>query len=169
MKTNRLLCVVLLWCWCMMPSVLFAMAPPADQRGPNPDACGAACGSFLFIIVAIAILNIALLVWVARDAKNRGMGSAVGWVFLILFTGVIGWIIYLFSRPGGDLIICEHCHNKKLMVTRLCPHCGNPALPGAPTPKPVAEKQGQYCAKCGHKVQPESIFCEECGNRLKNS
>jgi uncharacterized membrane protein YhaH (DUF805 family) len=95
------------------------------------DACGTACGSFLFVIVAFFVLNIAILVWVAKDAKNRGMGGAVGWIFLILFTGVLGLIIYLFSRPTGDIVICEVCHNKKMIASRICPHCGNLA-PSAP-------------------------------------
>ena len=46
------------------------------QRGDDAAGGLAACGclgAFGFIIIAIIALNIALLVWVARDAKNRGM------------------------------------------------------------------------------------------------
>jgi uncharacterized membrane protein YhaH (DUF805 family) len=108
---------------------LFQMTDTLEARYPsNPDeACGTACGSFILIIIAFFVLNIAILVWVAKDAKSRGMGSSVGWIFLILFTGIIGLIIYLFSRPKGDLVICEHCKNKKLRVAKACPHCGNTA------------------------------------------
>lgn len=77
------------------------------------------------IPVVIILLNIALLVWVARDAKARGMDSAVLWMLLVMCTSVIGLIIYLLSRPQGDVIQCGSCRNKRLQVSIRCPHCGN--------------------------------------------
>jgi len=96
----------------------------------NDDAAGAlgACGClgfFGFIIIAIIALNIALLVWVARDAKNRGMDSSILWMVLVMLTGIIGLIIYLLSRPQGNLIVCPHCGNKRMQASAKCPHCGN--------------------------------------------
>jgi phospholipase D-like protein len=95
----------------------------------NPDAgVAGACGclGFVgFVIFAIIVLNIALLVWVARDAKARGMDSAILWMILVMFTGVIGLVIYLFSRPQGNTISCAHCGNRRLQVSAKCPHCGN--------------------------------------------
>src|SRR5262249_6929635 len=103
---------------------------PALVIFTNDDAAGglAACGCMGFFgIIAIGIiaLNIALLVWVARDAKNRGMDSPVLWLILVLFNGIIGLIIYILSRPQGNLIPCPHCQNKRLQVSAKCPHCGN--------------------------------------------
>ena len=83
------------------------------------------CGSFVFIPLVILALNVALLVWVARDAKSRGMDSAVIWMVLVMFTSVIGLVIYIFSRPQGNLIQCPHCHNQRLQAIAKCPHCGN--------------------------------------------
>jgi hypothetical protein len=77
------------------------------------------------IPLVILILNIALLVWVARDAKARGMDNAVMWMVLVMFTSVLGLIIYLFSRPQGDLSRCGHCNNMRLQASARCPHCGN--------------------------------------------
>jgi len=79
----------------------------------------------IVIPIAIFALNIALLVWVARDAKARGMDSAVLWMVLVMFTSVIGLIIYMFSRPQGNLVQCQHCQNKRLQASTRCPHCGN--------------------------------------------
>jgi hypothetical protein len=104
---------------------------PFEQKGQEAGAClgCGACGScavFAIVIpIALLILHIALLVWVARDAKARGMDSSVGWIFLILLIGVIGLIIYLFSRPQGTLIRCTACGNNRLSVSKTCPHCGN--------------------------------------------
>ena len=94
----------------------------AQRNGPNgPSAAGgcALCGSLIFIPIAIFVLNIALLVWVARDAKPRGMDSAVIWMIPVMFTSVIGLMIYIFSRPQGNLIQCPHCNNKRLQASAL--------------------------------------------------
>jgi hypothetical protein len=90
-------------------------------------ACGClgALGFLIMIPICILALNIALLVWVAKDAKNRSMDSAVLWMILVMFTGPIGLVIYILTRPKGDLVACPSCGNKRLQVSAKCPHCGN--------------------------------------------
>jgi hypothetical protein len=83
------------------------------------------CSTFLAVPIVILVLNIALLVWVARDAKARGMDSAVLWMILVMFTSVIGLLIYIFSRPQGNLIRCANCGNNRLQASVKCPHCGS--------------------------------------------
>lgn len=106
-------------------SVILAQRP----AGPNDAAAGAACGGCMFMMFVIPVvfiaLSIALLVWVARDAKSRGMDSAVLWMVLVFFTNLIGLIIYIFSRPQGNLVQCASCHNQRLQASAKCPHCGN--------------------------------------------
>jgi uncharacterized membrane protein YhaH (DUF805 family) len=103
----------------------------AQDNTPNAAAGAAgcaACGSLMALpvifFILVVVLNIALLVWVARDAKARGMDNAVLWMILVLFTSVIGLVIYIFARPQGNLIECSNCHNKKLQAAARCPHCG---------------------------------------------
>ncbi len=111
--------------WTLGFMLLLASGAQA-QRDAAGAACGTAlCGSLIFIPILILVLNIALLVWVARDAKSRGMDSAVVWMILVMFTSVIGLVIYIFSRPQGNLIQCPHCHNQRLQASAKCPHCGN--------------------------------------------
>ena len=75
-------------------------------------ACG--CLGFLgMVMVAILALNIALLIWVARDAKSRGLPNDILWMILVMLTGIIGLIIYLFTRPQGNLVPCANCGNKR--------------------------------------------------------
>ena len=109
----------------------FAVAQPASflllQRNDDASpfvACGC-LGFFGLIMVGMIALNIALLIWVARDAKSRGMDNAVVWMILVMLTGIIGLIIYLFTRPQGNLVPCPQCGNKRLQVSAKCPHCGN--------------------------------------------
>ena len=97
------------------------------QRRDDPSpfvACGC-LGFFGVIVVGILALNIALLIWVAKDAKSRGMDNSVIWMILVMLTGIIGFIIYIFTRPQGNLVPCPHCGNKRLQVSAKCPHCGN--------------------------------------------
>ena len=130
-KTSRLhrasLPLILTWLALLSSSPLCASAA---QQGVPSDAAGAAgcaaCGGItLIFLVILPILGIALLIWVARDAKSRGMDSAVLWMILVLLTNILGLIIYLFSRPQGNLIQCPHCNNKRLQASAKCPHCGN--------------------------------------------
>lgn len=80
----------------------------------------------LLFFVAVPVLGVLLLIWIARDAKNRGMDNAVVWTLFVLFLWPIALPIYLASRPKGSLIRCGHCENKRLKVSAQCPHCGNP-------------------------------------------
>jgi ABC-type tungstate transport system substrate-binding protein len=109
-------------------ALLFAPASLLMAQDDNPAAgCAGclACGVFpVIVFVAIVALHIAILVWVARDAKSRGMDSAVLWMILVMLTGLIGLIIYLLARPQGNLIPCPNCHNNRLQASLRCPHCG---------------------------------------------
>jgi hypothetical protein len=85
--------------------------------------CGC-CGTFIFLPIAALAISIALLVWVARDAKARGMDSAILWMLLVFFLNVIGLVIYLLARPQGALLPCPNCGNPRLQTSVKCPHCG---------------------------------------------
>lgn len=113
------------------PALLLPASTVLGQRypatsGEEEAACAACAGCYavLFLAVAIAAMHVALLVWVARDAKARGMEGAV-WVAIIFFTGLIGLIVYVLSRPEGNLVPCRACGNKRLQASALCPHCGH--------------------------------------------
>jgi hypothetical protein len=117
-----------------LPVELAHRLPLADiVLAPHDDAAGAAgcagclgvAGFLVFLFIAIIALNIALLVWVARDSKSRGMDSSVLWMVLVMLTGPIGLVIYLFTRPQGNIVACPQCGNQRLQVSAKCPHCGN--------------------------------------------
>jgi uncharacterized membrane protein YhaH (DUF805 family) len=117
-----------------MSTVLFpVMALAQVHGGADADAQAAAgcaacggCGLIgVLFALAVAALHIAILVWVARDAKARGMDSSVMWMILVIFTGLVGLIIYIFARPQGTLVTCAHCNNKRLQASAKCPHCAN--------------------------------------------
>lgn len=111
------------------PVVLFApVLSIAQTNQPSPAAgaaaCGGCCGTFIMVPIVLLAISIALLVWVARDAKARGMDGAVLWMALVFFLNLIGLVIYIFSRPQGNLVPCPNCGNKRLEASVKCPHCG---------------------------------------------
>lgn len=100
---------------------------------PSDDAAAAAagmlgclgCGTFALIPLLLLVVQIVLLVWVARDSKSRGMDGAVVWMIFVFLVPLIGLVVYLFSRPQGNLKKCPSCGNKRLEAAAKCPHCGN--------------------------------------------
>lgn len=75
-------------------------------------------------VIAYVVALILLLAWVARDARNRDIDGGAMWVIVIFFSGIVGILVYLASRPHGTLAMCENCGNRRLNYARLCPHCG---------------------------------------------
>ncbi len=101
------------------------LSSPEDAAvGALSWGCGGCAGFLVFVLVVIPVLHIALMIWVARNAKARGM-EAAAWVLLVFFAGLIGLIIFVFSRPHGQLMPCRYCSNKRMQASRSCPHCGN--------------------------------------------
>jgi hypothetical protein len=121
---------------CSTPLVAFAQMNDGTGALSNLAGCGC-CGSFVAIPIVIVVLNIAMLVWVARDAKARGVENAVLWVLLVFFTSIIGLIIYILSRPQGNLVPCANCGNQKLQAAVRCPHCGIGSVGGPPMMPPA--------------------------------
>jgi hypothetical protein len=110
------------------PLLLLAQSAFAQEELEDAaalSACAACSGVMILIPIVIIALNIALLIWVAKDAKSRGMDNAVVWMILVMCTSVIGLVIYLNSRPKGELIKCAKCGNNRLQTSARCPHCGN--------------------------------------------
>ena len=111
----------------LLPTLSYAGALFAQRNSFNNTAGAASgcfgCGFILALPIAFFVLNIALLVWVFKDAKSRGMENAVVWMILVLFTSFVGLIIYLNARPKGILTLCPSCREKRLPNGRPCPHC----------------------------------------------
>ena len=87
--------------------------------------CAAIGGIALMIPIIFIAVGIAMVVWVAKDSKARGMENSIVWVLLVFFTSVLGLVIYILSRPKGDKVACASCSNMRLQSLVKCPHCGN--------------------------------------------
>ena len=79
--------------WMGLPALLLLVSRPELFRQFEFFAVGAFC----IVWVVILIVWILVLVWVYRDAEERGM-SGVLWVILVFLFSIIGLIIYLVVR-----------------------------------------------------------------------
>ena len=96
----------------MLPTAVFAQS----------DDAGGAVLCFGGILVWL-VINIAILVWVIRDAQSRG-ASAGAWVVIVILFGILGLLAYLVARPKGKLVPCPECGKQKPITDAICPHCG---------------------------------------------
>ncbi len=111
---------------------------PAQRPDPNAQAAAqaGACACGVFTLLWILVLGFILVVWIAavvilgvwvsRDARARNVDNPGLWVLLVVLTTWIGLIIYLVTRPQGNLYPCRSCGMKRLENSKRCPHCGNP-------------------------------------------
>jgi membrane protease subunit (stomatin/prohibitin family) len=61
---------------------------------------------------------------------------------------------------GHQLLIlrqCEHCGKNITPSAQFCPRCGHPT-----TEKPAP----RFCSKCGAENLSDSLFCNQCGEKL---
>jgi RNA polymerase subunit RPABC4/transcription elongation factor Spt4 len=98
----------------------------------------------LFGLIALFIW-VAVVVWVYRDAKERGMEGAL-WALLVFFTHLLGFIIYLLVRSGHPVLARKE--------------------PGPPSAAPGPT--GPACRSCGKPTEKDHLYCHACGDRLKN-
>lgn len=95
-------------------------------------------------------------IWVFWNAQERGVSKPLAWALLVLFTWVIGLVIYLIVQSdGGRRLHCPACGSEVKREYTSCPGCG-------------AElgELIRYCPSCGEAVQPGWEFCSSCGRQL---
>jgi hypothetical protein len=66
------------------------------------------------IFLLPAFTHFSLSLWVYRNAEARGLADRTSWLILVLVTGVVGLIIYLFMKPPQDVV--DHRLQNQLLV-----------------------------------------------------
>lgn len=92
-------------------------------------------GALCIIPIVMLIIVIVLAVWVYKDAEKRGSSGAL-WLIIVIFTNILGLIIWLVVRPpiggkkeegssstGGDRR-CPNCGRTIPLDANVCPYCG---------------------------------------------
>jgi hypothetical protein len=103
---------------------------------------GWAClsGAMCILPIILFVVGIIIAIWVYKDAEKRGT-SGVLWLIIVLFTGIIGLIVWLVIRPpiGGE----PGQKQQQVSPDRRCPGCGRSIPPDA-----------QVCPYCGKDFKP---------------
>jgi len=98
----------------------------------------------IFTMMAF-VIHILIAVWVYNDAQRRGE-EAVVWLLIVLFTNLIGLIIYLIVRGESR---------------RSRPAEYQQAFTGQPAPSGTI-----YCNQCGSPNTRGAGYCNDCGAQL---
>lgn len=77
----------------MTMEVAAQIEPPADEDESIIEKVG-----YYAIGGVLLVVNIAILVWIYKDAEKRGR-SGIGWLIFALFCGPIACIAWLLARP----------------------------------------------------------------------
>lgn len=105
-----------------LPAMLF-LAVNGTALAQDDEGATVAGVSVWVCCGAILLLNLLILVWVVKDAQERGT-SAGAWLMIVLIFGFLGLLAYLVARPQGKLVRCPNCGRNKPIRDQVCPHCG---------------------------------------------
>lgn len=135
------------------------LANHQEVFGPELDGDPGAAGAALFGIITGASLLFAIMIfmvgYVNKDAKRRGMHSAL-WTFLVivLLPGylVLGFIIYLLMREPLPYN-CPQCGATVDARFNFCPNCKCNLHPACPQCKHEVAETDKFCAYCGQDLE----------------
>ena len=96
-------------------------------------ACLGGCALAIAGSVAWLAVTLFMMMYVLKDGKARGDTNTVLWAVLVWLFPIIGFVVYFFARPKGDLSPCSNCKAQRLAILVKCPHCGADAAGGAKT------------------------------------
>jgi predicted membrane protein len=113
--------------------LLLLSLPILAQRRSSDDeaaAAAAACGAFalVYILVILFMLAVAVVIiviifkYIKKDAIARGDNPSKAWFALL---GLLGLLIYVLTRPQGNVMPCPSCGQSRMQGLPRCPHCGN--------------------------------------------
>lgn len=153
------LCIVL-WLIALAIGVTVVNVDP-DSRFPElHDNVAASVLAIIGIITAAGIFlaaGILTLGYVNRDAKRRGMNSALWTWFVLLMlptsVGIIGLIIYLLVREPLPYP-CPRCATPVGPRFNFCPNCKCDLYPSCPNCKKEIAETDKFCPYCATELRP---------------
>ena len=152
----KILCVVLYIIAVVIGTVVVQKVPdtrPADFRD-NPAAATAAVVAAITGIAIVLSCFLFMLAYVNRDAKRRGMNSAL-WTILVLvlspgYVG-IGFIIYFLVREPLPYP-CPRCNHLVGPRFNFCPNCKCNLHPSCPTCRREVAETDKFCPYCAYDL-----------------
>ncbi len=158
-KWLKVLCTVLYFIALSIGVTVMVKVPDARPNDIKDDV-GLSVLAIMGIITGVAILfaaGILMLGYVNRDAKRRGMNSALWTWFVLLMlptsVGIIGLIIYLLVREPLPYP-CPRCATPVGPRFHFCPNCKCDLYPSCPNCKKEIAETDKYCPYCATELKP---------------
>jgi len=121
-------------------------------------------------VVLLASLGIAavifLIAYVNRDAKRRGMNSAL-WTLLVILLlpawGFVGFVVYFLMREPLPYP-CPQCGRSVGARFNFCPNCKCNLHPSCPQCKREVAETDKFCPYCAHELGAGTEVAVEASN-----
>lgn len=107
------------------------------------------------VIAYLAILWIAIIIWVTKDANNRSNSlpfQVFSILIVILLTPLFGLLIYLIIRPSKTLTE-KYLEQSQIQLLN----------------EEEQKEEQEKCSTCQAFVDKDHIFCGNCGTKLKKA
>ena len=122
---------------------------PPDLRD-NPALASLALAGLVTMVAIFLSSWIFMTAYVNRDAKRRGMSSAL-WTFLVIVLSpaycAIGFILYFLMRQPLPYP-CPQCGRMVGARFNFCPNCKCNLHPSCPQCKEEVAEDDKYCPNC---------------------
>ena len=102
----------------------------------------------LVVLAALLTIPVMIGVYVYRDARRRGMNTALWMLIAVAAPALIGFIIYLLVRGNSPDLQCPQCAEPVTEQYVICPHCGAKLRPACPNCSFPVEPDWNVCPKC---------------------
>ncbi|HVO56075.1 MAG TPA: zinc ribbon domain-containing protein [Dongiaceae bacterium] len=152
----KILCITLYILALLIAGFTMALSPdsrPIDLRGNPPGAILAVCGLISLLAIPLSCF-ILMLGYVNRDARRRGMNSAL-WTLLVLVLSpgsmAIGFIIYFLIREPLPYA-CPRCNHLVGPRFNYCPNCKCDLHPSCPNCKREIAETDKFCPYCAQDL-----------------
>jgi RNA polymerase subunit RPABC4/transcription elongation factor Spt4 len=151
----RELKIVPVWAWvlagiCFVCAQIFFNVALAHHPGGPPAWARPLLGLLAGIGGACYLLIIG---YINRDAKRRGMSSALWTIVAIVIPNALGILLYFVLRQPlhGD---CPQCGHAIQTGFAFCPQCSC--------------RLGMNCVQCQRLIGSDDRFCPYCGCSVRN-
>lgn len=136
------------------PSLNQGVVFPPELVG-HPVVQSLALAGIITLVSFFLAIFILLVGYVNRDAKRRGMSSAL-WTFLVIVLWpayfAIGFIIYFLMRQPLPYN-CPKCASTVVARFNFCPNCKYNLHPLCPQCKQEVLESDKYCPNCAQDLQ----------------
>ena len=169
-KWLKILCTILYVVAVAVGMAVMIKAPDARPHDIRDDVALSVL-AIIGIITGVSLVfaaSILMLGYVNRDAKRRGMNSALWTWFVLLMlptsVGIIGLIIYLLVREPLPYP-CPRCSTLVGARFNFCPNCKCNLHPSCPNCKREVAETDKFCPYCaqdltGTRTIPSSSSAE---------